>query len=306
VRGINETYRVTGTSSVSELTGRIGVIDNNLSVGTVAAQYGSRVSVRLLAAGATSTAYGYTSASLINSTGHGGNWIGYAVESPIYASTGRWNGTTTGVDVQNLGHADTPIVTGVNVANQTKGSGNAYAYRGQMASGSGKYNLYMDGTAENYLAGTLQVDGGILGTATNNSATAGNVGEELKTTVASGSAVSLTTATSTNLASVSLTAGDWDVFVTYIYIPGATTSITQLSQGISTTSATLPTTTTGAGDYTVLSTAATVPGSNNISQTVGPFRVSLSGTTTTYAVARPTFTVSTLTVYGSIRARRIR
>lgn len=147
---------------------------------------------------------------------------------------------------------------------------------------------------------------GIIGTTTNNSANAGSVGEELKTTVASASAVSLTTATSTNLASVSLTAGDWDVYSEFIYIPGATTSVSQLSQGISQSTGALPTTTTGAGDYSVYSIVAAVLGANNISQSVGPVRVSLSGTTTVFAVARPTFTISTLTVYGSIRARRVR
>lgn len=147
---------------------------------------------------------------------------------------------------------------------------------------------------------------GIQGSNTNDSVTAGYVGEELKTTVASGSAVSLTTATSTNLASVSLTAGDWDVYSEFIYIPGATTSVSQLSQGISQSTGALPTTTTGAGDYSVYSIVAAVLGANNISQSVGPVRVSLSGTTTVFAVARPTFTISTLTVYGSIRARRVR
>lgn len=147
---------------------------------------------------------------------------------------------------------------------------------------------------------------GIKGTTTNNSVSAGGVGEYIATTVASASAVSLSTATSTNLTSIALTAGDWDVDAEFIYIPGAATSVTQLSQGVSQTTGTLPTITTGAGDYSVFSEAANVPGANNISQSVGTVRVSLSGSATIFAVARPTFTVSTLTVFGTLRARRVR
>jgi len=47
--------------------------------------------------------------------------------------------------------------TGVHVGNQTKGSGNMISYRGAIAAATGAWNLYMDGTAQNYLAGNLGI-----------------------------------------------------------------------------------------------------------------------------------------------------
>lgn len=228
--------------------------------------------------------------------------------APVRATSPTVTGISSNTYTSTVatGTAPLTITSTTNVANLNASSLNGATFSAPGAIGGGTPAAGSFTTLGATGAISPSQTAGITGTTTNNSVNAGGVGEELKTTVASGSAVSLTTATSTNLATQSLTAGDWDVFVTFIYIPGATTSITQLSQGISQTTATLPTTTTGAGDYTVFSTAATVPGANNISQTVGPFRVSLSGTTNVFAVARPTFTISTLTVYGSIRARRVR
>ena len=41
------------------------------------------------------------------------------------------------------------------------GATNNYGFRGQIASGANRYNLYMDGTAANFLAGALRVDGAL-------------------------------------------------------------------------------------------------------------------------------------------------
>ena len=142
----------------------------------------------------------------------------------------------------------------------------------------------------------------VVGTVTNDNAVAGRVGEELKTVLASGSAVSLTTNTTANVTSVSLTAGDWEVSGVVDFTPGATTSLTQRTAGVSTTSATL-----GAQDsMSQTSVAANVPGANVISQVTPNVRISVAVTTPVYLVARALFTVSTLTAYGSIRARRVR
>lgn len=141
-----------------------------------------------------------------------------------------------------------------------------------------------------------------LGSITNDAAIVGGVGELLSSTVATGASVSLTTATPANVTSVSLTAGDWDVSGTVDYNPGATTSITRLAQGVSSTSATL-----GAQDtYSQSASAADVPTAIVIALPTPVTRISLAATTTIYLVASATFTVSTLTAFGSIRARRVR
>lgn len=145
----------------------------------------------------------------------------------------------------------------------------------------------------------------IKGTATNDSAAAGIVGEILSTTVASGAAVSLTSTVAANLTSVSLTAGDWDVTCVAYHNLAATTTLTLMQTGISTTSATLPASTGGTSDLAIWRQASAAPGGLVI-QSVGPHRVSLAATTTTYCVVNDTFGTSTDAVYGIIRARRVR
>lgn len=144
------------------------------------------------------------------------------------------------------------------------------------------------------------------GTATNDSASAGQIGEYISSAVASGSSVSLTTDTAANVTSISLTAGDWDVSGFVAFDNGATTSITRLAASISQVSATSDFTTAHA--YGSQIAAAFVPGSGgvDITQRAGPLRISLAGTTTIYLVAFATFTVSSLAAYGGIRARRVR
>ena len=128
--------------------------------------------------------------------------------------------------------------------------------------------------------------------------------------MASGSAVSLTTVTTANVTSISLTAGDWDVSGVVDYTFGATTSYTQLQAGISLTSATLAGQAGGGGlgtDPNVqFATPAQVPTALPYALDIPLTRVSLAATTTVFLVTQATFTVSTLTAFGTIRARRVR
>ncbi len=144
---------------------------------------------------------------------------------------------------------------------------------------------------------------GIIGTTTNNNANAGSVGEVIGATVASGSAVALTSGVTANVTSVSLTAGDWMCNGGAAYHVGSTTSISNESEGISTTSATF-----GAlGTYTSQSSAAQVPGTapDEVNIT-GSIRELLASTTTVYLVTQATFTVSTNSTYGYISCTRTR
>jgi hypothetical protein len=155
---------------------------------------------------------------------------------------------------------------------------------------------------------TLQVSGVTVsrgqfpGTSTSDNATAGNIGELIESSIASGSAVSMTTATPANITSISLTAGDWDVWGNvWITLNGGTTT-TQLVGAINTTSATLPTA-PGAGAYTQLNTGTV---GQPWGWPAGQRRISISGTTTVYLVGQASFSGSTLSMYGYIGARRVR
>jgi len=144
---------------------------------------------------------------------------------------------------------------------------------------------------------------GLTGTTTNNNANAGAVGEYVTATIATGASVALGTGVTSNITSISLTAGDWDVTGAVDFTFGATTSYTNLIGSVSTTTGTI-----GAQDSKFdFETPAAVPTAGADSTFPVPVvRFSLSGTTTVFLVAQGTFTVSTLKAYGTIRARRVR
>ncbi len=148
--------------------------------------------------------------------------------------------------------------------------------------------------------GVARLDGGILGTATNDNATAGNTGEYVSSLIASGSAVSLTTATAANVTSISLTAGDWDVTGTVSFTE-TTATVSARSAGLSSTSATIPTD----GSEAFCGVQSTVTSETNSIALVRK-RFSLSATTTIYLVGSATFSAGTCAGFGNITARRIR
>jgi hypothetical protein len=142
------------------------------------------------------------------------------------------------------------------------------------------------------------------GTSTNDTPTAGNIGELISAVVNIGGPVSLTNNVTANITSVSLTAGDWDVSTMVCFLPAATTTISYMLGGSSATSATRDQTTGREAIYEfnglVLGNAgafcATAPATQYL----------LSSTTTVFLVATSSFGVSTNGAYGIIRARRMR
>lgn len=146
----------------------------------------------------------------------------------------------------------------------------------------------------------------LQGTNTTDSAAAGDVGEFVSATVATGSEVALADATATTITSISLTAGEWDVSAVTYFLPGTTTNITSLQTSLSLTTNTLTQT---AGQWTTesLTNGGTVLGANaRHSHTMPTFRVSTSSTISMFLVARPAFTVSTLGAAAVLRGRRVR
>jgi len=172
------------------------------------------------------------------------------------------------------------------------------------------------GAASTSLTGTLGVTGtitpgqttGIVGTTTNNNAQAGSVGEVISSSVDVVSAVSLTDATGAftgkTITSISLTAGDWDVYGIVGINMAATTKFTAIAGGISTTNDTLN------GLYEEetrfsYGAAGLVP-ANVITFTFPTTRVSIASTTTYYLIGYASFSISTATAFGRISARRRR
>ena len=145
---------------------------------------------------------------------------------------------------------------------------------------------------------------GIVGTTTNNNANAGSVGEYISSTVLVGSAVSLTSGVAANITSISLTAGDWDVWGNAWFNPDGSYNSATVGGWISTTSATLPTPPNNGAETFV--TSQIVAASGQFGFSVGQMRLSLAATTTVYLSAYSGFSAGTVSAYGFIGARRVR
>lgn len=142
-----------------------------------------------------------------------------------------------------------------------------------------------------------------LGVTDASNAPAGYIGEVISSSVAIGSAISMTTATGITITSIALTPGDWSVSGNIGFIAAAGTLPTVLTASISATNNTQATSPNG-GAFAQLGLAFTAASTNVLD--LAPTRINISAAATYYLVGTATFTVSTLTGYGSITARRIR
>ena len=158
-------------------------------------------------------------------------------------------------------------------------------------------NLTMSGNLTSVQIGFSDTTKGIVGTTTNDSASAGYVGELID----SSGTVSLTSGVSTNVTSISLTAGDWDVNGNVSFATSANVG-TQFIGWISVTSASYP----GNSVSAALSLSSGQPTSNGEFFNVPYRRYSLASTTTIYLGAQATFSSGTCSVEGRILARRVR
>lgn len=143
------------------------------------------------------------------------------------------------------------------------------------------------------------------GTASNDNASAGNVGEYVSSSIGAGAAISLADGTAANLTNISLTAGDWDVTCDGVFVPANTTNVFSMYTEISSTSATQDLNDGNYGNI-IYGTAGLVIGNTLTVAKAGPRRVSLSATTTYYCVLWAHFATSTMQAHGILRARRMR
>ena len=145
------------------------------------------------------------------------------------------------------------------------------------------------------------VNGGmqISGTVSNDNTCTGCIGESPVTVLASGSAVSFVNITAKNITSISLTAGDWDVYGE-CWINSSAAS-TQQFCNVTTSSNTL-----GAGpadNQAFSASVATTTGTNILS--TGRARISINSTTSVFMVGFCAFASGTCTGFGKISARRM-
>lgn len=132
----------------------------------------------------------------------------------------------------------------------------------------------------------------IQGVVDASNALAGSVGEVISSSIASGSATSLTNNVAKNVTSISLTAGDWDVFGNVTFISSGGTAVTQAWTSL--TSATAP------------DLSLRVEGAGTSGLSTPYMRVNVNTTTTVYLSCAANITSGTCTACGNIYARRVR
>lgn len=213
-----------------------------------------------------------------------------------------------------IGSAPTSLVltnaTGLPIASGVSGLGSGIATALAVNSGSAGAPVLFNGAGGTPTSIVLTnatgtatglTAGAVAGTTTNDNAAAGKVGEYVE---GFPSAASMTGGVYMNAASISLTAGDWDVSAIAWFIPAASTSITNISAVISTVSAT-----SQSNRSAVFNQAAAVPGGAQC-VSIPALRLLLNATTTIYLVQYSNFTASTMTTgysyNGGIFARRVR
>jgi hypothetical protein len=163
-------------------------------------------------------------------------------------------------------------------------------------------------------ADTIVIDGAVVtvtgqligkGTATDDSAAAGYLGEIQASQLVLGTAVGLTTNVAADIApALALTPGDWDVSANVIFNVGAADTMTVWQAWLNTVSATAPTPPGGGHQVG----RGSVAGAQALGATLAipPQRFSVNASTIVYLSGVATHSGGVLLAYGALRARRVR
>ncbi len=132
----------------------------------------------------------------------------------------------------------------------------------------------------------------------------GNVGEVVSSSLLIGSAISLSNGVETNVTSITLSAGDWDVYGQLALTIDGATLVTSVGSGINTVSATLPA--AGSISTSLQTISLSFSAGEPIVLSPGSCIINVSSSTTIYLIAKVYFSVSTANAYGNIFGRRRR
>ncbi|WP_420997590.1 hypothetical protein ACKI2N_012315 [Cupriavidus sp. 30B13] len=269
-----------------------------------------RISILLLAIVATASAATLSPIQLLNPSG---STAGQAIVSTGASTAPGWATVVAG--------SLSPVAANTVIANVTGSTAAPSAFAMPSCSAAGNNLQYTSGTgftcatgyaqlASPTFTGTVQTaaltatgaitpsqTAGIVGTTTNNNANAGAFGEYVSN---SATGVAIASSTLTNVTSISLTAGDWDVSGVVNLTAAGTTTTTSVFAAVNTVSATLP----GDGMYQAIVNQASA--GFGVALLAPTRRISLSTTTTVFLITSVNYQVSTLTAGGTIRARRVR
>jgi len=125
-------------------------------------------------------------------------------------------------------------------------------------------------------------------------------GEIISSEIPSGSAVSLTTATTANITSITVPKGKWKITAEVSFLGDGSTSVTQYGAGISTTSAAYP----SKARFRVITPAFVSASGVGFGGPTGGLYIEVAADTLVYLVAQGTFTAGALQAFGNIYATR--
>lgn len=292
---------LTGTASIN-INGTVGATTPGTGAFTTLSStdnitFTKSVNGELLLTGTNSNAG--TGASTITRLSNGTTWAELSHNGTGYTTSGIYR--QDGTYLYGNGAGGITLVTGANQPIYFAVAGSAVGQVTATGINSTNIGATTPGTGA-FTTLSSSSTTALKGTTTNDSASAGNIGEYVTATVLTGSAVSLTTATAADITSISLTAGDWDVEGCVVASPAGGTTLARIEGWTSSTSATQPTIPNNGGFAKLVTTFTAA----DQALPVGRQRFSLSGTTTVYLSIYTAFIGSTCAAYGFISARRAR
>ena len=122
-------------------------LDNQLAVTAL---------TRITGAGSVTALSGFRSELSLTGAGNGTTFEYFRATAPTFTSTGALT-TIYGMNISNLGDGAINTSIGINIVDMTGSNTAMRGVQSSLSSGTGKHNLYIDGTAQNYLAGNTGI-----------------------------------------------------------------------------------------------------------------------------------------------------
>jgi hypothetical protein len=151
-RGFVNTSSVFGSNPLILAISHRNILISN-STATITSGYAETSLISVESSGNITNAQGFRSSVNLQSSGSVSVFDGFTAPAPVLSSTGTIT-TINAFRAQNLGNSLVTTAVGFKVDNFTN-STNMRGVQSSLSSGAGKHNLYIDGTANNSLAGPL-------------------------------------------------------------------------------------------------------------------------------------------------------
>jgi len=232
-----------------------------------------------------------------STSGFGGDWCGFncsTLNTTALTLGGSGSSSFTNSNILGGSASAVSISNTTGIYNSSISSSNTNAITG---AGTIQYSGLSFTSSSTTINTTTQTIAGTLQGSKNTAPTAGFIGEQIRSTVVVGSPINLLNNTVTNITSISLTPGVWDVSAVG---EGAFTGVSGfLFLSVNSVSATLGTRGDNSMGFGLVATAPT------ISMSLASYRVTVSTTTTYFMIMDANFTTGACTGYGRISATRV-